>query len=80
MLSIVIPVFRNEKNIDRLVQELERIAALAPLPLEVVFVVDGSPDRALEMLQRALPRVPFSSVLVSLFQTDRMIRSTGVAS
>jgi len=66
MLSIVIPVFRNEKNIDRLVQELERIAALAPLPLEVVFVVDGSPDRSLEMLQRALPRVPFSSVLVSL--------------
>ena len=66
MLSIVIPVFRNQKNIDRLVQELERIAALAPLPLEVVFVVDGSPDRSLEMLQRALPRVRFSSVLVSL--------------
>jgi hypothetical protein len=29
MLSIVIPVCRNEKNIDRLVPELERIAALA---------------------------------------------------
>lgn len=66
MLSIVIPVFRNEKNIDRLVQELERLAALAPLPLEVVFVVDGSPDRSLELLQRALPRAAFSSVLVSL--------------
>ena len=66
MLSIVIPVFRNEKNIDRLVQELERIAALAPLPLEVVFVVDGSPDHSLELLQRALPGASFSSVLVSL--------------
>ena len=66
MLSIVIPVFRNEKNIDRLVQELERIAALAPLPLEVVFVVDGSPDHSLELLRPALPGATFSSVLVSL--------------
>jgi polyisoprenyl-phosphate glycosyltransferase len=66
MLSIVIPVFRNEKNIDRLVQELERITTRAPLPIEVVFVVDGSPDRSLELLQRALPGASFSSVLVSL--------------
>jgi glycosyltransferase involved in cell wall biosynthesis len=66
MLSIVIPVFRNEKNIDRLVEELERINLLAPMPIEVVAVVDGSPDRSLELLQRALPRAAFSSVLVSL--------------
>jgi glycosyltransferase involved in cell wall biosynthesis len=66
MLSIVIPVFRNENNIDRLVQELERIAAIAPMPVEVVAVVDGSPDRSLELLQGALPRAAFSSVLVSL--------------
>jgi glycosyltransferase involved in cell wall biosynthesis len=66
MLSIVIPVFRNENNIDRLVEELERIAAIAPMPIEVVAVVDGSPDRSLERLQRALPRAGFSSVLVSL--------------
>jgi polyisoprenyl-phosphate glycosyltransferase len=66
MLSIVIPVFRNEKNIDRLVQELERISAIAPVPIEAVIVVDGSPDRSLELLQQALPRAAFSSVLVSL--------------
>jgi glycosyltransferase involved in cell wall biosynthesis len=66
MLSIVIPVFRNEKNIDRLVEELERINLLAPMPIEVVAVVDGSPDRSLELLQRALPGAAFSSVLVSL--------------
>ena len=66
MLSIVIPVFKNEKNIDRLLQELERIAAIAPVPIEVVAVVDGSPDRSLELLKRALPRATFSSVLVSL--------------
>ena len=66
MLSIVIPVFRNEKNIDRLVQELERIAGLSPVKIEVVLVVDGSPDRSLELLGRALPAASFSSVLVSL--------------
>jgi glycosyltransferase involved in cell wall biosynthesis len=66
MLSIVIPVYKNENNIDRLVQELERIAAIAPVPIEVVAVVDGSPDRSLELLQRALPGASFSSVLVSL--------------
>ena len=66
MLSIVIPVFRNEKNIDRLVQELERIAGLSPEKIEVVLVVDGSPDRSRELLARALPSASFSSVLVSL--------------
>ena len=66
MLSIVIPVFRNEKNIDRLVQELERIAGIAPMPIEAVLVVDGSPDRSLESLRDRLPSAAFSSTLVSL--------------
>jgi len=66
MISIVIPVFRNEKNVDRLVQELERIAGIAPMPIEAVLVVDGSPDRSLDMLRESLPRASFPSVLVSL--------------
>jgi polyisoprenyl-phosphate glycosyltransferase len=66
MLSIIIPVFRNEKNVDRLVQELERIAGISPMPIEVVLVVDGSPDRSLESLRDRLPRATFSSTLVSL--------------
>ena len=66
MLSIVIPVFRNEKNIDRLVLELERIAGIATMPIEAVLVVDGSPDRSLESLRERLPSAKFSSRLVSL--------------
>ena len=66
MLSIVIPVYKNEQNIDTLVRELERIAAVCPLPLEVVCVVDGSPDRSLEFLQRELRSATFPSVVVSL--------------
>lgn len=66
MVSIVIPVYRNEQNIDCLVQELARIAAACPMALEAVFVVDGSPDRSFERLERQLPAAPFASVLVSL--------------
>lgn len=66
MLSIVFPVYRNEKNVQRLVQELERIAGVARDPIEAVFVVDGSPDRSHELLRGLLADASFSSVLVSL--------------
>jgi glycosyltransferase involved in cell wall biosynthesis len=66
MLSIVIPVYKNEENLDRLLQELARVTAACPDPVEVVFVVDGSPDRCLEILRQRLPRAPFASRLVAL--------------
>lgn len=66
MLSIIIPVYRNESNLDRLLVELGRVALLAPVPVEVVFVVDGSPDRCLEILRQRLPGVAFRSRLVAL--------------
>jgi glycosyltransferase involved in cell wall biosynthesis len=66
MLSIVIPVYRNEENLDRLLQELARVTVACPDPVEVVFVVDGSPDRCLEILRQRLPRAPFASRLVAL--------------
>lgn len=66
MLSIIIPVYRNETNIQWLLQELERIAGVCPVPLEAILVVDGSPDRSLEILRQVLPRAAFASVLVSL--------------
>ena len=66
MLSIVIPVFRNEANISRLLQEMDRIAGASPIAVEVVLVVDGSPDRSLEVLRESLPGRRFSAVLISL--------------
>ncbi|MGA8889949.1 MAG: glycosyltransferase [Anaeromyxobacteraceae bacterium] len=43
MLSIVIPVYRSERYLERTVQELA--AALEPVtPFEIVLVNDGSPD------------------------------------
>jgi glycosyltransferase involved in cell wall biosynthesis len=66
MLSVIIPIYRSEANLPRLLEELGRIAGRSPLPIEVVLVVDGSPDRSLEILRRDLAGCPFSSVLVSL--------------
>jgi glycosyltransferase involved in cell wall biosynthesis len=52
MLSLVIPVYKNEANLPRLFSELEALAARVPDPVEVVFVVDGSPDASLQIACR----------------------------
>jgi len=66
MLSLVIPVYRNEENLPRLFTELEAFAASFPEPVEVVFAVDGSPDDSLRILQERLPRWAVRSQLVEL--------------
>lgn len=66
MLSLVIPVYRNEENLDRLLTELVRLKHRLPAPLEVVFVVDGSPDRSLSILRERLPGLGLQTCLVSL--------------
>ncbi|GAB3397257.1 glycosyltransferase family 2 protein [Schumannella luteola] len=62
--SIVIPVYGNEENIPHLVARLSELMADLPEATEVVFVVDGSPDRSYELLAAALPTAGFSSQLL----------------
>jgi glycosyltransferase involved in cell wall biosynthesis len=66
MNSLIIPVYKNEENLDRLLAELVNLATKTPGEFEVVFVVDGSPDRCLEILRERLPALPLRSQLVSL--------------
>ena len=67
-LSIVIPVYRNEGSIVPLVAALAEVARTArknfDCTLEVVFVVDGSPDNSYGVLAQALPAAPFASQLL----------------
>ena len=63
--SLVIPVYRNEENIPALIAALNGLAREVS-DLEVVLVVDGSPDRAAELLAQALPHVRFAWQLVEL--------------
>lgn len=66
MLSLVIPVYRNAENLPRLFIELEQLASRLPGALEVVFVVDGSPDASIEILRSRLPGWPVRSQLLEL--------------
>lgn len=65
MLSLVIPVYKNEENLDRLLTELMRLQQTLP-DLEVVFAVDGSPDRCAEILAARLPESKLRAQLVHL--------------
>ena len=65
MLSLVIPVYKNEANLDRLLAELVRLHNTLP-DLEVVFVIDGSPDRCAELLVALLPATGLRSQLLLL--------------
>jgi polyisoprenyl-phosphate glycosyltransferase len=66
MLSLVIPVYNNEENLPRLFDELDRFAERLGDAIEVVFVVDGSPDRSLRVLQDKLPAWRVRSQLIEL--------------
>lgn len=64
--SIVIPVYKNEASIDALLHALNEVACALDGALQVVFVVDGSPDQSFARLQSGLTRVGFQARLVLL--------------
>lgn len=64
MYSLVIPVYRNQESIPVLLRRLGELYETMERHLEVVFVVDGSPDRSHELLREALPTCPFPSQLL----------------
>lgn len=65
-LSLVIPVYLNEASVPQLLAELSRLAPQLGTGFEVVFVVDGSPDRSAEVLRASLPGQPYASQLLCL--------------
>lgn len=66
MFSLVIPVYKNEDNLERLLHEVVKSSTRLNGNLEIVFVVDGSPDRCYEILRSRLPRLPIRSQLLLL--------------
>ena len=63
--SIIIPVYKNEQNITRLLVALEDLNQKLGSDLECVFVVDGSPDKSFEILKQNLPSAKFQSQLLA---------------
>lgn len=62
--SIIVPVYRNEQNIRDLLQALDVLTRSLAGKTEVVFVVDGSPDRSGELLQQNLTLCTFPARLL----------------
>lgn len=63
MNSLVIPVYKNEESLPTLLDQLDALADSLNGELELVFVVDGSPDNCLALLRQQLPTRRFKSVL-----------------
>ena len=65
-LSLIIPVYKNEASLPDLLAALRALNGQLQDRLEVVFVIDGSPDRCHEILRQQLPAQPFAATLVLL--------------
>lgn len=66
MFSLVIPVYRNEANIPPLLEAVRDLQDRIDDAFEVIFVVDGSPDRSYLVLAEALPDSGLQAQLVAL--------------
>lgn len=64
--SLIIPVYRNEGSIAELLDAMDFIQSGLDGALEVVFVVDGSPDRSHERLLEGTSGRRFRSKIVLL--------------
>ena len=66
MLTLVIPVYKNEGSIPDLLAAVAGLHQQLEGELQTIFVIDGSPDRCYELLRDALPSQPFQSKLALL--------------
>jgi len=57
-LSIVIPVYNEEENVDPLFEEITQALRHYEHPYEIIFVDDGSTDRTPQMLRQICQRDP----------------------
>lgn len=50
LISYVLPIYREEGNIDLLHQRISAAVATVEMDMELIFVNDGSPDGSLDRL------------------------------
>ncbi|MBI2706132.1 MAG: glycosyltransferase family 2 protein [Actinobacteria bacterium] len=64
--SLVIPVYRNEDTLGELLDVVEGLAERIAGRIEVIFVVDGSPDESATYLREELPNRCMPGLVVEL--------------
>ena len=62
--SLIVPVYKNEANLPALLECMMSMSERLDGQLEVIFVVDGSPDNCYSILKRELPKQSFPSQLL----------------
>jgi polyisoprenyl-phosphate glycosyltransferase len=65
MYSIVVPVYKNEQSLVRVVGVISDLQSKLDQPVEAVFVVDGSPDRSFEKLKELIEPLDFPVQLIA---------------
>jgi glycosyltransferase involved in cell wall biosynthesis len=63
--SLIIPVYRNEGSIARLLNTVTAMSRTLDRSLEIIFVVDGSPDRSFDLLRQDIEHFPFPAQLLA---------------
>lgn len=63
--SVVIPVYKNEDSIPRLLDTLKYMNRQIGNEMEAVFVVDGSPDQSFALLRSGLDNLEFPAQLLA---------------
>jgi polyisoprenyl-phosphate glycosyltransferase len=64
--TVVVPIYRNETTLSALLLQIADLDQQRSDLLEVVFVIDGSPDNSYALLKQRLPEMRFPSQIVSL--------------
>jgi glycosyltransferase involved in cell wall biosynthesis len=64
--SIVVPVYNNNETIKELINDLNSIYAKLKCSIEVIFVIDGSPDNSVEVIKENTGIFLFSHTIIEL--------------
>lgn len=62
-LSLVIPAYNEQENVEALLRRVEAALALTGRPFEVIIIDDGSTDSTPRLLRDAMTRLPWLRVL-----------------
>lgn len=64
LVSVIVPVYRNQETLPDLVRRLERVSDRLAGGMEAIFVIDGSPDASGAVLRALLEASPLRSRLL----------------
>src|SRR3989304_5464141 len=64
MISVVVPVYKEERSIRPFLLRLESVMSRMGVPYEVIFSLDPSPDRTEEIIIEEINRNPAIKLLV----------------